>query len=295
MDFTKFQHPVWMKIKKDNGRIFSFSEIDCYNRCQYEHMLSKDKELIKSKLPNIYSELGGKIHDIVEQSYINNIDNDKSLEKYEEAIFDSFLNGLSFPSASIQTNYLECIKHYIMSMKKDENITDLELLLYFSLTDYDNKLIDCFFGGFADAILKDSNGDISIGDFKSSTEYKGAELINKSKQLILYAIAYEKIYGVEVKYIFFDFLKYAKVKFNKNEKEVEKVVQRNKIWEVDNIISFDKHYSFVEITQKLKDDTIKWLIDGVHGILNEKDFKKSPDKFYCTYLCSFRNLCDKIA
>ena len=141
--------------------------------------------------------------------------------------------------------------------------------------------------------MYNDDGTVSIGDFKSSTIYVGKDLIKKSKQLILYAIAYEYTYGVKVKNIFFDFLKYTNVEVNVNGKWKEKTIERKELPFIE-YRNPKKAYKFVELSEDIKQEALDWLIETIKTIKEDNEFDKGKDcSFSCKFICSYRHICDK--
>lgn len=118
------------------------------------------------------------------------------------------------------------------------------------------------FIGYPDRIGQDSNGDISIWDYKSSKPYIGDDLKEKIKQLYLYSIICKEKYGKYPKYLRF-------VHFRQN-----KIVT----------ILFNE--------QELE-NTKKWAVKQVQMLRELKEFPPNlENKFYCNYICNHRETCE---
>lgn len=295
MDLKKKNHPIYKKLRKSKGvRLWSFSECSTYENCPHEHYLSKRLKL-KGK-PNIYTESGSLSHGILEDHYTEKrLTREEMLSRFNDGMLKIFTDGFRFGRPTTEVSYMQNMRLYFQSFDTDENIKKCEEFVSMPLCIYDKRLIDNYFQGWADAILE-KDGVISIGDFKSSTRYYGKELIKKSKQLILYAIAYEYLYKKPVKSVFFDFLKYCEVTYKNKKGELSsKIVERKDLFTVQDVVKVEKAYVFVELSNEIKQEVINWLISTIHKINNDNSFEKGIGRGnndnYCTSLCGFKDQC----
>lgn len=272
---NKFNDYTQQKIRKEKGKFISFSEIQSYHTCPYSHKLQRIDKF--KGVDNIYSLIGSKVHDIIEECYLDKVKKDELNLMFQEKVLELTLNGFEFPSDKVKDNYVSCVSHYFNNFEKDCNIKELELPVYIDLFCKEYRFQDLMFRGFIDAVLHKDN-EVYIGDFKTSTIYKGADLIDKSKQLILYAIAYEETYKKKVSKIFFDFVKYKNVN--------GKTILRNESSDIG-----DKAYVYIELTDELKNDTIKWFKDSIVTITQDTEYKKNENDFFCNKLCGFLSVC----
>lgn len=292
MDEKKLNHKVYKKLKTEKARLWSFSEVSSYVDCPHSYYLARILKV--DRRDNIYSKAGTLCHDIIESVYENN-DTDNLVDKFKNGMIDIYTQGYNFMSRKIQEGYIKNISLYFENFVPDWNIKECEIYVAMPLWIYDGELIDNYFNGWIDAVIYNDDGTISIGDFKTSTIYEGEELMKKSKQLILYAIAYEFMYHKKIKSIFFDFLKYGKVKDNKGK---ERIMERKEI-ETNNKFSYvDKAYVFVELNDNIKREAIKWFVDNIKNIKDDNTFNKSDDKgqknFFCKKICGVSMSCPYI-
>ena len=95
-------------------------------------------------------------------------------------------------------------------------------------------------------IRENSDGTISIYDWKTSTDFKAAELVHHGRQLVFYALAKEAE-GFKVRDVSWIMLKYCEVSFmgkkrsnSKNKTEIVKVLNRGKlVYELKDHIQCD--------------------------------------------------------
>lgn len=286
----KKEHPVYKKLKDERAKLWSFSRCNGYNDCPYSYYLSKTR--YKEGIANVYSLTGTLSHDLLERNYTEEkLTNDYMLQTFNNGMLNILSNGYRFMSSKVESSYLANMRHYFATFVEDDKIKECEVFVALPLWIYDKGLQDEYFQGWCDAILYNDDGTVSIGDFKTSTIFKGKDLIKKSKQLILYAIAYEHLYKVKVKSIFFDFLKYADVKVNNRYKTVER--KELAFMEYDKE-SIKKTYKFVELNDEIKKEAIDWLVATIHRIKEDTTFDKGENcSFSCQWICSYRHICDK--
>lgn len=296
MDEKKKNNKIYSKLIHDRGKLWSFSKVNTYNLCPYASFLSK-KIPKEHKLENIYSKSGTLSHGILEKHYVDKIFKNKEemLEEFNAGMLDIFTKGYKFKNTKTEINYMANMRLYFESFISDEFIKECETFVSMPLQIFDKKLIDNYLQGWCDAILVKDN-IISIGDFKSSTIYRGKDLIEKSRQLILYAMAYEHCYKRKVGSVFFDFMKYCKIVYkNQKGKIKETIIERKDLFLYDNIISVDKAYVFVDLDNSVKNNTIKWFIDTVHKYKSDNKWEKGSmcgeNAYYCNVLCSCKKYC----
>lgn len=298
MDIKKINNKIYSKLIKDKARLWSFSKINTYEGCPHEDYLSKVIRLLDLKKPeNVYTKSGTLSHDILEKHYMKEDFQDKEsmLEQFNKGMLEILAEGFRFMSTKIEMNYLLNMRMYWQMFETDPDIVECEKFVAMPLGRIDRKYKDNYFQGWCDAILI-RDGKISIGDFKSSTIFKGADLRSKSKQLILYAIAYEKCYKKPVESIFFDFMQYCNITY-KNGKGVTKnvTVKRSEIYKYENIEKIEKGYVFVQLTPEVKEEALNWFLSTLNKRNSDKQFLNGEGKgikdFYCKNLCGCKNYC----
>ena len=222
------------ELRASGKTIYSISRLDTINRCLYEayrtYILGERGE------NNVYAMLGGKVHDVLE-----NIVNGKATEAdlqpaVDEELEDIDLLGLSFPKDrngedTIRQGWINNMKHFCATYKSPINNGNLhteELFIY--ETPKGNIL-----QGYIDLYKENKDGSISIYDYKTSSLYKGADLDEHGRQLVLYALGKEQE-GFKVKSVAWVFLKYVKITFmgkktkkSKDKTELTKIIERRKM------------------------------------------------------------------
>ena len=132
------------------------------------------------------------------------------------------------------------MKHFCQTFQPPKGVFKTEELVIYPLSD------DRYVQGYIDLIRENSDGTISIYDWKTSTDFKAAELVHHGRQLVFYALAKEAE-GFKVRDVSWIMLKYCEVSFmgkkrsnSKNKTEIVKVLNRGKlVYELKDHIQCD--------------------------------------------------------
>lgn len=315
------------ELKNIGITVFSFSRLGVYNECPYAYKLGYIDKI--EGLDNIYSALGGAVHDELEAIY-NGKENELQ-SKFDNAYKECIEKKLFFPSSSIEEGYLSNINHYIKHFKKDDLKSLNEYMFIIEINGV--HLV-----GYIDRVTKDPNGDgLRIIDYKTSTKYQKRTLAEHGRQLVLYAMAVEKISGLPVTCLCWNMLKYAEVKYlgKKKFKRKEGVIyERNKIVatfraemigafeeigytedeaidkyydalvendipdEIKHLFEIKDGYQYYPYNEETKEDLVTYITETVEKIKNDNKWKhKKIDRqsdFMCLTLCNHRKVCPYI-
>lgn len=171
----------------------------------------------------------------------------------------SKMHSIPLPSFSKETAYHHHVPNFLKNFSKTKikgEIIGIELDRTIEIDEFNS------FRGLSDLELK-SGDDYIIVDWKISKKFSKIDLTYKRRQLYLYAEFIKRDYGVYPKEMFFFFpadvsrAPYHKIKFSKAD--------------------FDEAWDWFHST-----------IDSVRG----GDRTPKPDWFYCSNLCSFRQVCE---
>ena len=221
------------ELKNKGIPIYSISRLDTINRCLYEAYLTYI--LGKEQAPNIYACLGSRLHDILE-GITNGKNTEADLLPAMYAEFDDLdMLGISFPkskdgSDSIKNNWLANMKNFCKEYEapKGKNLKAEELFIY-------QTPKGRYLQGYIDLQHIHNDGSISIYDYKTSSLYRGKDIKEHGRQLILYALGKEQE-GYKVRNASWIFLKYVTVNFvgrktskSKKDTEIIKVMERRYI------------------------------------------------------------------
>ncbi|MGL5753101.1 MAG: PD-(D/E)XK nuclease family protein [Paraclostridium sp.] len=242
---SREKNAVLEALRKKYERVWSISRKGAGDGCLYEYYLSyckgnKDKDgnrIIKSE-PNVYGACGGAAHDIAEKFYRGELKYEELATEYAKeflkitTIVENPIvgkNGLAFPLGDNEkNNYYRNMMHFF----KNHNVLeydkmDLEILVFANVLGY-------YFQGYIDVLYTTKDGKTIIMDWKTSTEFKGEEKIEKAgEQLLLYKLMLEEVYGLKVDGICWNMMKYCKLYYTnpkaKNPKEKSMKAERRNV------------------------------------------------------------------
>ena len=214
-----FEQQNILKEKYGVDRLWSYSRLSTFTERPWEYKIVYLDKSARSE--NVYGIMGTIAHDIIQGYYEGQFKSHNEMvdefdNKIEEWRKDN--RGFKFPSKSIEESYINNVRHYFANTsffetdKKVVNELPVVLATKDKKTDRNVVLI-----GYADSIYVDGNGVINIVDYKTSSKsgFSGASLKDKSKQLMLYAIALHQMKKIPFDKINlrFDMMKYFNVSF----------------------------------------------------------------------------------
>lgn len=207
------------KIKEQYGvsRLWSYSRINTFLNSWWEYALKyvdgmKKKE---DRQDSIYVHSGTLAHDILDKFYQNEIQFNEMIDLWEDCWLVCYeLSNLKFDrnneekDKSIAERYNANLQYFF----KNHTVYPYKMMIEMPIVINANENI---FLGYIDALYKDSNGDITIVDFKSSSKYSEKDLASHSQQLQLYALGIHQSTGVPLSKIHgcFNFLKYVNIDY----------------------------------------------------------------------------------
>lgn len=221
------------ELREKGVPIYSISRLDCINRCLAEAWQTYHEG--NRGDGNIYALCGSKVHEVLE-GIVNG-------EKTEEDLYpavvaeleEAEMLGYEFPkmadgSDGIRDKWIKDMTHFCKTYKSPDpsNLTTEELFIY---TSPKGNVLQ----GYIDLQKKNSDGSISIYDYKTSSLYSGSAIKEHGRQLVVYQMGLEQA-NIKVRSTSWIFLKYADIRFlgkktikSKEETEISKIVERCKI------------------------------------------------------------------
>lgn len=221
------------KIKKKYGvdRIWSYSRVSTFVTSPYEYAL-KYVDGIKAKedrQDSIYTSLGSAAHQCLEDYYTNKIEFDEMLGQFEDSWTTCYdIAQLKFDRCNDEKNksIAEKYKQNMLYFFKNHVPYKYKVLIEMPII---VNIGGNIFVGYIDGSFKNSDGDITVIDFKSSSIYKGKTLEEHSKQLKSYVLGIHQTTGLPLSKIHgcFNFLKYVTIEYTQaNGKTKTKDVER---------------------------------------------------------------------
>ncbi len=267
---TRENNPELQKLFDAGVPVYSFSKLECMHGCLYEAYRTYILHDRKNQLQNVYSIMGGSTHDCLEKITNGEATEADLLPTIQEDISMCDMLGISFPkgrdgSDSIKDGWVADMEHFCKTYKQPKGKFDTELFFLYQTPK------GRYLQGYIDLIKFHSDKEISIYDYKTSSMYKGEDILSHSRQLTLYAMGMEA-QGYTVKNIGWIFLKYCEVKFvgkktsrSKEETELSKIIERK------NLIKDLESY-IVSKLEKLGMDEVDIEVE----MMNAKDKNEIP-------------------
>ena len=256
-------------VQSSGKTLWSYSRLSKFHSCKYEYYLQYIAKNRNGR-NNVYAVLGDIVHQCLEGFIKGEYNREQMLQKFE-TIYSSTkiptLNQtvlLQFPSEKIEKTYIECIriflKNYIPA-KADKIL--LEEFLWHLFGGNQKIAVQ----GYADCILCfNEDNTVIIDDFKTSTKFNKDDLLEKGRQLVMYAYMYQKRTGIPVKMVRWLMLKYWEVSFPTVLKQLkDKSIKELKEFLLNN-----------NINEKLKKEEMinKCLHLDLNGFINIHDVNK---------------------
>ena len=195
----------------ENGRIkhiWSYSKVSGIRQCVYEYYLSRIKKVEQSD--NIYSLLGSSAHDILQDLYEGKIEYKDMANRFESEFLAVDIGGYKFVSdenqnSGMATKYKEDMIHFFKTHKMITQKVECEKEIWVDVNGH-------VFLGYIDENHDEGYYTI-VTDYKTSTMYKGSDIYEHQKQLLLYAYGLHQLTGkpLDKFKIRWNFLKYVNI------------------------------------------------------------------------------------
>lgn len=243
------------------SELWSWSKLDSFLNSPYEYYLKYILHAKEDRTDCAYAPMGTICHSTIEDFYSGKIQYNKMLGQFEDGWLTAIdIADLKFDrndvtkNANIALKYKENLEHFFKHHKKIPFDVALEKFMT-------AKIGDHVFQGYIDASFEDEDGNHYIIDWKTSSEYKGKDLEEKSGQLIIYAIGLKQR-GIPLNKIKvgWNFLKYVTVIVSqKNGKTKERHIERRDLGEAlqSNAKVWLKEFGYANQI----DDYLKQMID----------------------------------
>ncbi len=177
-----------IKEKMGVEQLWSFSKVSTYDTCSWLYYLKYILK-IRVKGDNCYTWWGTAGHDIIQGLYDGEHKHEEMIDKLEAKVLEYNLltdPKLKFPSENEYVNYIANLRHYFKNVVPVpyKVINEKPVLAVF---EGDEKYV---FSGYLDSEYVDDDGYLVILDYKTSSMsgFTGAKLLEKSRQLMIYAL-----------------------------------------------------------------------------------------------------------
>ena len=211
---------------------------------------------------NAFAQSGSLFHEIMEHYAKGNLTLEELPGLYED-YFDEYVTERFPPNkyVDLRERYKEGGTNFLLGfMGFDDLYTVLGAELHFSIPFTEGNT----FQGFIDLILWDKEkNEIVIVDYKSKAEFKSKEEKKEyARQLYLYSLWVQSAYTPHIAKLVF-------VHFRTGENTV------------------------IDFKQEDLEEAVTWAKNRIQEIESETEFKENKDRFYCSYLCNFRDSCKR--
>jgi len=249
--------------------LWSWSRVHSYMNSKYEYFLKYVRHIEEDNNNCAYAPLGGLAHELLEKFYGQEIRYENMPEEFDTGwmlnidIVDlKFNRNDKAKNDSIKNKYKENLDHFFRHHKVLENDEkskfELEKFILIKMRE------DIYLQGYIDVLRILEDGSYIVGDWKTSTIYKGKKALDECGQLVTYAIGIHQLTGIpydKIK-IGWNFLKYQNVTIEqKNGKKKVREIERCKLGSslTSNVKTWLKHFGYDE---KEIDDYIVKLVDS---------------------------------
>lgn len=258
-------------------KLWSFSAVNLYHTSKYVYFLRYLEHVDPDMPPNVYGILGNLIHETIEKFYHNECPYGEMVENFEnfwqmdvELLDIKFNRTDNEKNDKLKAKYHTSLTHFFNNHKPIGYPVRTEQQIIAQVDDE-------FFLGYIDFMFIDNDGNINIVDWKTSTVYSKKDMLEKGKQLLLYALAVHQMKGIPYSKIkcAWNFLKYTNVTITQlNGKEKVSRIERCQISE--KLASYVKKwmnklgYEEADITSALVEMAATNSIDALPGEVKSK-------------------------
>lgn len=264
------------RLKQQGAEIYSISRLNCINQCAYQAYLSYIACLPKKGC--VWSLLGSSIHDALEKCVRDGADEAIIKDAIQAELDNLEILDIDFPldrngNPTLRNNWIANMTKFAEEFKTPKGKFETEKLVLLNWKD------NIWIQGYIDLIRYNKDGSIYIVDWKSSSQYDKAHLVEAGRQLVLYAMAMQKE-GYKVDRVSWAMMKYCITTWiQKNGKPKEKISEwRNYIKDLKNVLEkklSDMGYDEVDIDALLFQAEKENSMDCLPDELKEQ-FKTRP-------------------
>lgn len=267
----------YLKQKYSVDRIWSYSRLNTYVSQPWVYRMTYlEKEKVRTE--NIYSVLGGKVHDVVQDFQEGKTNREEMSDAYEKVIMDWRMSseGYQFLNEKVERAYINNLADYFKNTEKIPYEVKNEKPV---LINFKDEIGDIVFIGYIDTLYKDDNDAYHILDYKSSSkgEFTGKKLKEHSEQLQLYAIGIHQLYDIpyEKIHIEFDMMKYYKVSYHQKNGKWKDSIQERASWVMSQekkirTILLENDYTVFEIDEMVGNANADNTIEDLPQCVKEK-------------------------
>ena len=237
-DIVRLKREQLDALKKKFGvdRIWSFSRLNIAHQCLPEYFHT----YILHDIPrsgNVYTEFGTYSHNLIQELIQQRITYSVMGKKWDELVqnWEKNPNAYQFDSDKIKNGYVNNLRHYFNHTQVPSGSNfEIEKPVLAKIGKRENGKPKYVFVGYVDTQYIDEDGNTVLVDYKTSSKssFSKAKLPEKSRQLMLYAIAKHQHNNIPYDKIrcLFDMMKYVRVHYKQENGKWDTSVQERARW-----------------------------------------------------------------
>lgn len=234
---------------------YSFSKLTQFYDCPYAYYRYYVKN--EKGIDNLFAEYGILVHSILERYAKGELKKECLVEEFKASFELRITQPILMFGRDLTQSYFD---KGVAFFSNFDGFWELEPLQ--SEYRFETSLNEDTFVGVIDLILRDNEGNIIIVDHKSSSKFTRKELKTKARQLYLYSKAVYDKFGKFPSELWFNHFK-------------------------------DGHLEKIIFQKTDYDEAIQWALETIENINACMGFEPNVnDRFYCGYLCDYRENCD---
>lgn len=234
---------------------YSYSKLTSFYECPYAFYRNYQQH--EPGESNLFASYGILVHSILERYAKGELHLEELVDEFTSSFEMSINEPIIMYGKDLTSSYFDKGVTFFTNFKGFWGLTPLESEYRFEIELGNNTFI-----GIIDLVVQDKDGNIIIIDHKSSSKFSKKDLKSKSKQLYLYAKAIYDKYGKYPAQLWFNHFK-------------------------------NDYVEKIEFDMDFYNETIAWALDTIEEIEACLEFDpNNSDKFYCSYLCDYRNSCE---
>ncbi len=234
---------------------YSYSKLTSFYDCPYAFY--RYYQLHEVGDDNLFASYGILVHSILERYAKGELQINLLVDEFKAGFELEITEPIMMFGKDLTQSYYEKGISFFSNFKGFWGFKPLESEYRFEVALGHNTFV-----GVIDLIAQDDDGNLIIVDHKSSSKFSKKELKSKSKQLYLYSKAIYEKYGKFPKQLWFNHFK-------------------------------NEHIEKIDFDIDFYNETIKWALNTMKEIEACLEFSpNNSDKFFCGYLCDYRNNCE---
>lgn len=234
---------------------YSYSKLTSFYDCPYAFY--RYYQLGEAGENNLFASYGILVHSVLERYAKGELQIKELVDEFTSSFELEINEPIMMFGKDLTQSYLEKGIAFFSNFNGFWGLKPIE-----SEYKFETKLGQNMFIGIIDLIAENSEGELVIIDHKSSSKFSKKELKAKSRQLYLYAKAIYDKYGKFPVQLWFNHFK-------------------------------NNYLEKIDFNLQDYDEAIQWALDTMEKIEACLEFDpNNSDKFYCNYLCDYRNNCE---